>query len=159
MLHIKSEPIPHDVAEAAAGGDAEAQQKAAVGGAAVDTEADITAKDTAKLGGVKNSAPDFKSLFFMPNPPKEGTKTTKESVAEAAACRSAVTLTVLETRVERFKKHVEDAKKDGDKESETMMQTQLDKYIKEKEALEEKGVGGQVTVAKLSLLQQADATR
>ena len=139
---------------------AEGAQKAeAAGGAAAEVESDVSAKDLAKLGGAKSTTTDFKGLFFMPAPPKEGAKTAVEMVAEAAACRSAITLSTLEVRVARYKKYVELAKEDKDPENEKMMQTQLDLFLKEKATLEDKGVGGQVTVAKLNLLQQADATR
>ena len=78
---------------------AEGAQKAEeAGGAAAEVESDVSAKDLAKLGGVKGTTPDFKGLFFMPAPPKEGAKTAVEMVAEAAACRSAITLSTLEVR-------------------------------------------------------------
>ena len=78
---------------------------------------------------------------------------------EAAACKNANSLTALEGRVALYEKFVAQAKVDGDKEAEKDLQAVLDKYAKEKTTLEDKGVGGQVTMAKLSLLQQADATK
>ena len=131
--------------------------EAAVEAQVDDAPQDVEGKDLLKLGVRTDLKLDFKGLFAVPPPAKAEAKSAKEVVAETAACKSTSSLAILEEKVALYTRFVAEAA--GQPAVQEHLKGELKMFEKEKTALVNKGVGGQMMVEKLTQLLQVEVTK